>query len=73
MTLTFDLEGQDHILFLRVDYVGLQVKINSLGPIVIKISWLKCICIMIFISLTMKVNVTLCLFPIVYYVGENQC
>ena len=37
MTLTFDLEGQDNILFLRVEYAGLQVKINSLGPI----SWFK--------------------------------
>ena len=28
--LAIDLEGQDHILFPMIDYVGVHVKINSL-------------------------------------------
>ena len=30
MTVTFDLEGQGHILFPTVDYVGIHIKINTL-------------------------------------------
>ena len=30
VTLTTDLEGQNHILFPMIDYVGVHVKINSL-------------------------------------------
>ena len=33
--LTFNLEGQGHILFSMVGYFGVQVKINSLRPMII--------------------------------------
>ena len=37
MTLTFSFEGQGHILFSVVDYVGIHVKINLIRLLVCEI------------------------------------
>ena len=40
--LAIDLEGQDHILFPVIDYVGVHVKINSLvGLPIVNIHYLS--------------------------------